>query len=144
MKTIAAALAGGRFVTRWTFVTVIAVSLIVLAPLPAALTPVERATVSLMTAAMFAAAWGLVAVIERRVSAPVARAAIVATALVVTAILRPVGQDALSLALGIPGITSALDRLKNEMIAHNAVIMTVLFAVLAANEAAHLIHQLIA
>lgn len=105
MKTIAAALAGGRFVTRWTFVTVIAVSLIVLAPLPAALTPVERATVSLMTAAMFAAAWGLVAVIERRVSAPVARAAIVATALVVTAILRPVGQDALSLALGLPAPT---------------------------------------
>ncbi|MBT9607355.1 hypothetical protein [Microbacterium sp.] len=105
MKTIAAALAGGRFVTRWTFVAVFAVSLIVLAPLPAALTPVERATVSLMTAAMFAAAWGLVAVIERRMSAPVARAAIVATALVVTAILRPVGQDALSLALGLPAPT---------------------------------------
>jgi hypothetical protein len=47
-------------------------------------------------------------------------------------------------ATGIPSITSALDRLKNEMIEHNAVIMTVLFAVLAANEAAHLIHQLIA
>lgn len=45
---------------------------------------------------------------------------------------------------GIPGAVGVLDRLKNEMIAHNAVIMTVLFAVLAANEAAHFIHQLIA
>ncbi len=46
-------------------------------------------------------------------------------------------------ATGIPRIVSALDRLKSEMIEHNAVIMTVLFAVLAANEAAHLVHQLV-
>ncbi len=46
-------------------------------------------------------------------------------------------------ATGIPRIVSALDRLKSEMIEHNAVIMTVLFCVLAANEAAHLVHQLV-
>lgn len=46
-------------------------------------------------------------------------------------------------ATGIPRIVSALDRLKGEMIEHNAVIMTVLFAVLAANEAARLVHQLV-
>lgn len=46
-------------------------------------------------------------------------------------------------ATGSPRIVSALDRLKSEMIEHNAVIMTVLFAVLAANEAAHLVHQLV-
>lgn len=45
-------------------------------------------------------------------------------------------------ALDSTAITSGLRRLKSEMIAHNAVIMTVLFAMLAASEASHLIHQL--
>ena len=45
-------------------------------------------------------------------------------------------------ATGSPVIVRALERLKGDMIAHNAVIMTVLFAILAANEAAHLVHQL--
>ncbi|UIN31753.1 GAP family protein [Microbacterium binotii] len=43
---------------------------------------------------------------------------------------------------GSATVAKGLERLKSEMIAHNAVIMTVLFAVLAANEAAHLVHQL--
>lgn len=47
-------------------------------------------------------------------------------------------------ATGSARIARGLDRLKGEMIQHNAVIMTVLFAVLAANEAAHLIRQLTA
>lgn len=47
-------------------------------------------------------------------------------------------------ATGLPRIVHSLERLKNEMIAHNAIIMTVLFAVLAATEAGHLIHQLTA
>ncbi|TQJ32103.1 GAP family protein [Microbacterium sp. SLBN-146] len=45
---------------------------------------------------------------------------------------------------GSPAVTRALARLKSDMITHNAVIMTVLFAILAANEAAHLVHQLTA
>lgn len=47
-------------------------------------------------------------------------------------------------ATGSVRVTRGLARLKTEMIAHNAVIMTVLFAILAANEGAHLIHQLTA
>lgn len=47
-------------------------------------------------------------------------------------------------ATGSAKVTRGLARLKTEMIAHNAVIMTVLFAILAANEGAHLIHQLTA
>ncbi|MGP2435468.1 hypothetical protein ACTUQ0_14775, partial [Listeria monocytogenes] len=47
-------------------------------------------------------------------------------------------------ATGLPPVVAALRRLKDEMITHNAVIMTVLFAVLAATEASHLIHQLTA
>ena len=47
-------------------------------------------------------------------------------------------------ATGLPSIVHSLERLKNEMIAHNAIIMTVLFAILAATEAGHLIHQLTA
>lgn len=39
-------------------------------------------------------------------------------------------------------VTQALERVKSEMIAHNAMIMTVLFAVLAANEAAQIIRHL--
>ncbi|MBB3159146.1 hypothetical protein FHS07_002864 [Microbacterium proteolyticum] len=46
-------------------------------------------------------------------------------------------------ATGLPRVVAALDRLKSEMIDHNAMIMTVLFAVLAANEASHLVHQLV-
>ncbi|MFK4729446.1 GAP family protein [Agromyces mediolanus] len=45
-------------------------------------------------------------------------------------------------ATGAPAITAGLGRLKEEMIRHNAWIMTVLFAVLAAVEIASLIHQL--
>lgn len=45
---------------------------------------------------------------------------------------------------GSASVARALERLKAEMIAHNAVIMTVLFAVLAAVEASHLVHQLTA
>lgn len=45
-------------------------------------------------------------------------------------------------ASGSRAVTAGLVRLKAEMIRHNAVIMTVLFAILAAVEAGHLIHQL--
>lgn len=75
--------------------------------------------------------------------APIALAVLLCIGVAVVGTITLLVPTALG-ATGIPGITSALDRLKNEMIAHNAVIMTVLFAVLAANEAAHLIHQLIA
>ncbi|MFL1999901.1 MULTISPECIES: GAP family protein [unclassified Microbacterium] len=46
-------------------------------------------------------------------------------------------------ATGSPAVVRSLERLKAEMIAHNAAIMTVLFAILAAVEASHLLHQLI-
>ena len=43
---------------------------------------------------------------------------------------------------GSTAVTKALERVKTEMIAHNAMIMTVLFATLAANEAAQVIRHL--
>ena len=43
---------------------------------------------------------------------------------------------------GSPRVAVALGRLKTEMITHNAAMMTVLFAILAANEAAQVIHHL--
>lgn len=43
---------------------------------------------------------------------------------------------------GSAAIAGALTRLKTEMIAHNAAMMTVLFAILAANEAAQIVHHL--
>ncbi len=42
---------------------------------------------------------------------------------------------------GSAAIASALTRIKSEMITHNAAIMTVLFAILAANEAAQIVHH---
>lgn len=45
-------------------------------------------------------------------------------------------------ATGSARVAAGLDRVKTEMMAHNAIIMTVLFAILAANEGAHLLHQL--
>lgn len=43
---------------------------------------------------------------------------------------------------GSASVARVLGRLKSDMIAHNAVIMTVLFSILAANEAAHLVRAL--
>ncbi len=45
-------------------------------------------------------------------------------------------------ASGSARVAAGLGRVKTEMMAHNAIIMTVLFAILAANEGSHLIHQL--
>lgn len=45
-------------------------------------------------------------------------------------------------ASGSRAITAGLVRLKAEMVRHNAIIMTVLFAILAAVEGSHLVHQL--
>mgnify|MGYP001556021892 FL=1 len=45
-------------------------------------------------------------------------------------------------ASGSQTVARGLTRLKTEMVRHNAVIMTVLFAILASVEGAHLIHQL--
>ncbi len=72
---------------------------------------------------------------------PVAVTVLLCVALAVAGSLALVLPTLLG-ATGLPAVVSALRRLKDEMIAHNAVIMTVLFAVLAATEAAHLIHQL--
>ncbi|WP_337006525.1 MULTISPECIES: GAP family protein [unclassified Microbacterium] len=44
---------------------------------------------------------------------------------------------------GSPRVAAALRRLKTEMITHNAAMMTVLFAILAANEAAQVLHHLV-
>lgn len=46
-------------------------------------------------------------------------------------------------ATGSAAITSGLARLKAEMVRHNAIIMTVLFAILAAMEISHLIQELV-
>ncbi|MFV9426490.1 GAP family protein [Microbacterium sp. S1037] len=74
---------------------------------------------------------------------PVAVTVLLCVALAVAGSLALVLPTLLG-ATGLPAVVSALRRLKDEMIAHNAVIMTVLFAILAATEAAHLIHQLTA
>jgi len=69
-------------------------------------------------------------------------AALVCVAVAVVGSLTLILPTALG-ATGSSRVVAALDRLKGEMIEHNAVIMTVLFAVLAANEAAHLVHHLV-
>jgi len=74
---------------------------------------------------------------------PVAVTVLLCVALAVAGSLTLVVPTILG-ATGLPPVVAALRRLKDEMIAHNAVIMTVLFAVLAATEASHLIHQLTA
>jgi hypothetical protein len=101
VRPVVTAFSSGRFVSRWTFVAIAAVSLTVLAPLPTGLSPLERAAVSLLTGGAFASAWALVAVVERRVSRPAARAAVIAAVLLATAVPRPAVQDTLSIALGL-------------------------------------------
>ena len=72
---------------------------------------------------------------------PMAATVLLCVALAVAGSLTLIVPTVLA-ATGLPGIVAALRRLKDEMIAHNVVIMTVLFAVLASTEAAHLIRQL--
>lgn len=74
---------------------------------------------------------------------PIALAATLCVALAVAGSVTLLVPTLLA-ATGSPGVRTRLNQLKGELIAHNAVIMTVLFSVLAANEAAHLLHQLIA
>jgi hypothetical protein len=102
LRAAGRAVSGGRFVTRWTFVTVFAVSLTVLAPLPAAMSVGERAIVASVTALVFSGAWIAVALLERSIAHPRVRASLVAGTLVVAAVLRPSLQDAVSLAGGMP------------------------------------------
>lgn len=101
LRAIRRAITGGRFVTRWTFVAIAAISLTVLAPLPADLSGGERALVATGTAGVFAVAWGLVAVAERAARRPAIRATIVVGALVLTALVRPALQDAISRLAGL-------------------------------------------
>ncbi|MGC0369885.1 hypothetical protein [Microbacterium sp. SLBN-111] len=102
LRAVRRAIVGGRFVTRWTFVAIAAMSLTALAPLPAELSGGERALVATATAAVFALAWGLVAVAERAARRPAIRATIVVGALVLTALARPALQDAVSRLAGLP------------------------------------------
>jgi hypothetical protein len=95
------AIVGGRFVTRWTFVAIAALSLTALTPLPPELSSGERAVVATATAAVFALAWGLVAVAERATRRSGVRATIVVSALVLTALTRPALQDAVSRLAGL-------------------------------------------
>ena len=71
----------------------------------------------------------------------------VAVAVLLCVVFAVAGSPALILpttvaATGSPAVATSPERLKTEMITHNAVIMTVLFAILAAVEASHLVHQL--
>lgn len=102
LRAVRRAVVGGRFVTRWTFVAIAAVSLTALAPLPAELSGGERALVATGTAAIFALAWGVVAVAERASRRPGVRGTIVLTALAVTALTRPGLQDTVSRLAGLP------------------------------------------
>lgn len=93
-------LTSGRFVSRWTFVTIAVVSLTVLAPAPSSLEVGSRLLVALIVAALFAAVWGLVGIAERRVRAPGVRVALLASAVLVTSTLRPLAHDRMSTVLG--------------------------------------------
>lgn len=73
---------------------------------------------------------------------PVLTAGVVCLALVLVGSL-PLIVAAVVATTGSTNVTTALERVKTEMIAHNAVIMTVLFAILAANEAAQVIRHLL-
>jgi len=102
LLTAARVVTSGRFVTRWTFVAIAVLSLTVVAPLPAGLSTAERLEISALTAIAFAAPWAIVALAERRISRASGRALLVGTTLVVTALARPVLQDAVSSALSLP------------------------------------------
>ena len=101
LRAVDRALSGGRFVTRWTFVAIAAVSLTVLAPLPPGLSLGERALVATVMAAVSSLAWAGVALAERALARPRARAALVGVALVATALGRPLLLDAVSRAAGL-------------------------------------------
>ncbi|WP_295789331.1 hypothetical protein [uncultured Microbacterium sp.] len=102
MRSLVGVLTSGRFVTRYTFVTILLVSVIVLAPTPVPLHPGQRLVVSIATAGLSALVWVVVAVAERWTTRPAVRGAMVLIALLAWAVSRPWMQDAVSLALGLP------------------------------------------
>ena len=106
-RTARRAVSGGRFVTGWTFVAVFAISLTLLAPLPPGLSVAERALVATVGAAAISAMWGGVALVERAVPSPRWRVAVIASALMLTAVARPPLQDAVSGVSGLPIPASA-------------------------------------
>ncbi|MFV9426491.1 hypothetical protein [Microbacterium sp. S1037] len=96
------AVTGGHFVTAWTFAAVFVVSVTLLAPLPVGLSVLQRALVGAAGAAGISVVWAGVALIERAASDPRVRAAVIVSALVLTAAARPPLQDALSRLGGLP------------------------------------------
>lgn len=101
-----AAIVSGRFVTRWTFVAILALSVTAMSPLPAELNALERAAVAVATAVVFGGAWAVVGLGERRLPAVRGRAALVLAALTVASAVRPLLQDAVSVAAGLPAAPS--------------------------------------
>ncbi len=101
MRSLVGVLTSGRFVTRYTFVTILLVSVVVLAPTPVPLHPGQRLVVSIATAGLSAFVWVVVAVAERWTTRPAVRGAMVLIALLAWAVSRPSMQDAVSLALGL-------------------------------------------
>ena len=102
LPAVVRVVASGRFVSRWTFVAIAVVSLTVVAPLPAGLSVAERLWVAAMTAVVFAVPWVIVALLERRMRRARSRVLLVCSVLVVTALSRPVLQDAISSVLSLP------------------------------------------
>lgn len=101
LRAVGTVLSSGRFVSRWTFVAIVGVSVTVLAPLPETLSEGERLAVGALAALPFAGAWALVGLVERAVFGRAVRASIVVGTLVVASIARPAVQDAVSQALGL-------------------------------------------
>lgn len=101
LRAAGAAVSSGRFVSRWTFVAIVLVSVTALAPLPETLSEGQRLVVGALAAVPFAGAWALVGLAERAVSRRAVRASIVVGMLVVASIARPAGQDAISQTLGL-------------------------------------------
>lgn len=102
MTGLVAVCASGRFVSRYTFATILVVSVVALAPTPDPMHPGLRILIAATTASLFGCEWGAVALAERAIRRRAVRGAVVLATLAVSSLTRPTVQDAVSVALGAP------------------------------------------
>lgn len=120
--------AGGRFLSPWSLAATLPLSMTIMAPVGAGVDVAALAPATLATTVCFVLALGVLALIERRLSAPRVRAIVLIVGIVACAALRPLVQDAWATlwALPIPAAAQLPFR-----IATNVVVWPVVLAMIA-------------
>lgn len=123
--------ADGRFLSPWSLAAALPLSMTIMAPVGAGVDVAALAPATLATTVCFVLALGVLALIERRLSAPRVRAIVLIVGIVACAALRPVVQDAWATLWALPVPAAAQLPFR---IATNVVVWPVVLAMIAVLE----------